>query len=136
MRLENSIKKGEIEVGSRVYVYRNLHKNLYSVRGSNGRVIAHTDILALKDVKYCVGQKGREKVIKTKHKNVHAGLRGTFSLFDNNLFDCDLLSLPRVTYNPYKYNSFVIKETEEPIFESKFAILIYKNEKPVIYAIL
>lgn len=124
----------DVEPDIRVFVYRNLHKNLYSVRGPAGRVIAHTDNLILKDVKYCVGQKGRERVLRTKHKNVHAGLRGTVTLDVPGtglvLRDCD-----RVVYDPYKFDSFVLAETKEPIYRSDFAVMTYVDGRPVIYAI-
>lgn len=125
-----------IEDGTRVFVYRNLHKNLYSVRGSEGRIIAHTDNLMLRNVRYCVGKKGRERVLREKRKNVHAGLRGfvIHSIPDISNNDCLDLAV-RITYNPYLFSSFVVEDDNSPIFESDFALLTYKNGKPVIYAI-
>ena len=57
-----------------------------------------------------VNRKGREKVLREKRKNVHAGVRGymgesTWDTYPEELFD-------EVTYNPYKYESFVMKDTE------------------------
>lgn len=128
-----------VKEGVKVFVYRNLHKNLYSVRGPEGRVLIHTDNLILKDVKYCVGQKGRERVIRTKQKNVHAGVRGfvhTFVHTPNFDYVTSCSDRSRVIYNPYLYSSFVLEHNKSPIYESKYAILKYEDDKPTIYALI
>lgn len=64
----------------KVEVYRNLHKNgiVYSIRDQKTkRVIGYSSNLTLKDVKFCVNQTGRERVLREKRKNVHAFIRGT-----------------------------------------------------------
>jgi len=59
----------------RVFVYRNIHKNCLSVRNvKTGLVMAHVDSITLKNVKFKVSAKGRERVLKEKAKNVHAGV--------------------------------------------------------------
>jgi hypothetical protein len=104
-------------IGKRVMVYYNLHKHTFSVT-YNGRVITHADYVKLKDVEFRVRQGGREKVVREKSKNVHSFVIGT--LIDYCVYPCE--NLPNepnsniVTYNPYKYNSFVMKDTEEPIY--------------------
>ena len=67
-----------IDPAKRVYVYRNLHKNCWSVRQS-GKVVDHTHFLLLRDCRYLVGEAGRERVRREKKKNVqcwYIGLRG------------------------------------------------------------
>lgn len=123
-----------LKEGVKVFVYRNLHKNLYSVRGPEGKVLAHTDHLFLKDVKYCVGEKGRERVLREKQKNVHAGVRGfIYSPNFDHAISC--INRNRVIYNPYLYNSFVLEYDKSPIYDSKYSILLYENGKPAIYRI-
>lgn len=65
----------------KVFVYFNLHKKLFSIKaleGSNkGRVIAHSSSVSLKDASCKVSEAGRQRVIKEKRKNVHAGVVGT-----------------------------------------------------------
>lgn len=106
-------------IGDKVMVYYNLHKHTFSV-SRNGRVIAHADYVKLSDVEFRVRQGGREKVVREKSKNVHSFVIGT--LMDYCKYPCeDLPSKPNsiiVTYNPYKYNSYVIKDTEEPIYNA------------------
>lgn len=99
----------------KVSVYYNLHKHCLSIRSnfgdSYGRVIAHRQQVWMKDVKFIVNEAGRQRVIKEKKKNVHAFVRG-------QVWD-DIIGLGlkevKVMYNPYLYNSFVEKETKEPI---------------------
>ena len=127
------IRNMKIKEGLRVYVYWNIHKNLFSVRGPEGRVIDHVDYLLIKGAKYCVGKKGRERVIREQKKNVHAGVRGFMcsslpSSYGGNV------CLSRVCYDPYKSNSFVDKDNN-PIYESDYAILKIEDGKARVYAI-
>jgi hypothetical protein len=117
-------------IGDKVMVYYNLHKHTFSI-SRNGRVIAHADYVKLTDVEFRVRQGGREKVIREKSKNVHSFVIGT--LEDYCKFPCENLpSEPNsniVTYNPYKYNSYVIKDTEEPIYSAGEVELINLRNK-------
>ena len=100
-------------IGERVFVYRNLHKKCYSVKSmKTGRVIAHVDSIDLVDVSFRVSQSGRKRVLKEKRKNVHAGVVGYVSCSSG------VDSAISVTYNPYKFDSFVTKEDELPIFKA------------------
>jgi hypothetical protein len=83
-----------------------------------GRVIAHAMEICLEDCKFKVSESGRNRVLKEKRKNVHAGVVG-YVTDDKNLTGC----LTRVTYNPYKYSSFVNIIDEEPIFSAKKVLL-------------
>lgn len=104
----------------KVFVYFNLHKRLFSVKaleGANkGRVIAHVDNVSLSDVTFKVSQAGRQRVLREQRKNVHAGVVGTLvpMLCGTGL---------QVTYNPYKYDTFVCKDTELPILAAGAAKL-------------
>lgn len=93
----------------RVYVYRNLHTGTWSVR-QGGRVIAHPVTIWLSDCKFLVGEKGREKVLREKRKNVHAGVSGYIleerkpAVYAQRF--C-LSELPtKVKYNPYEAGYF------------------------------
>jgi hypothetical protein len=117
-------------LGDKVMVYYNLHKHTFSIR-YNGIVIAHADYVKLFDVEFRVRQGGREKVLKDKMKNVHSFVIGT--LVDYCKYPCeDMPSEPNnnvVTYNPYKYNSFVMKDTEEPIYKADIVKIINSKNK-------
>jgi hypothetical protein len=123
----NDVKE---HIGDKVMVYYNLHKHTFSVR-SNNRVVIHADYVKLVDVEFKVRQGGREKVIKDKQKNVHSFVIGT--LVDYCSYPCkDMPTEPNnniVTYNPYKYNSFVMKDTEEPIYQASVVKMINSGNK-------
>ena len=117
-------------IGKKVMVYYNLHKHTFSIT-YKGLVISHADYVKLSDVEFRVRQGGREKVIKEKSKNVHSFVIGT--LMDYCKYPCESLpSEPNsniVTYNPYKYNSYVMKDTEEPIYQAGEVELINSRNK-------
>jgi type II secretory pathway component GspD/PulD (secretin) len=123
----NDVKE---HIGDRVMVYYNLHKHTFSVR-SNNRVVIHADYVKLVDVEFKVRQGGREKVVQDKQKNVHSFVIGT--LVDYCNYPCeDMPSEPNnniVTYNPYKYNSFVMKDTEESVYKADIVKMINSKNK-------
>ena len=106
-----------------VEVYRNLHKKCWSVR-QRGKVKLHTDYICLQNAEFKVSQKGRERVLREQRKNVHAFIKGYIvDAAEINKWEDSIESYPEnniwtdVSYNPYKYSSFVT-DTEKPI---KFA---------------
>lgn len=114
-------------IGKRVFVYYNLHKHTWSVRCEKSkRVIAHVDSIVLTDVVYKVSKKGRERVLKEKRKNVHAGVQGTILGFYNIE---DLTQFHEVTYNPYKYESFVYKDCTG--LAAQAFSMVYMNKRRV-----
>lgn len=109
-------------MGIKVFVYYNLHKKTWSIRDcTTRRVIGHSDRVVLERVTPKVSQAGRERVIRERRKNVHAGLEG-YLLSPDNVWSRPAL-VKAITYNPYKYKSFVYKDSEEPYTGSDFAIL-------------
>ena len=112
-----TIEKEEL-LGKRVYVYYNLHTHTWSVKLGD-RVVLHTDYIKLSNVEFRVRAGGREKVRREGSKNVHAFVIG-------NIVDYSLPgemipepTLPvEVTYNPYRFDNFVVKTTEEELFKA------------------
>jgi hypothetical protein len=98
----------------KVFVYFNLHKRVFSVKaleGANkGRVIGHREEVFLHNVQFKVSQAGRERVLREKKKNVHAGVVGYLDR-SRIINDYDM----NITYNPYKYSSFVKRADETPV---------------------
>lgn len=116
----------------RVETYFNLHEKCLSYRPSGGKV-QHAHTLLLNNVRFAVQPAGRAKVLREKKKNVHAFVRGEIAFVRPTLQDdCGDLSpenmdrqgYRRVTYNPYKYESFVDALTGTPIYEAKQVCLI------------
>jgi len=111
----------------KVFVYFNLHKKCFSVKAlegmMKGRVIAHRDSLHLQDVTFKVSEKGRQRVIRERRKNVHAGVVGNW----NDLCYTEHLEGKELTYDPYKYDSFVEKDTLDPRWYAEYAYLNNKR---------
>jgi hypothetical protein len=121
----------------KVFVYFNLHKKLFSVKAlegsQKGRVVAHVVEAMLYDAKLKVSQSGRERVIREKRKNVHAGVQGDW--FGGGTFLAHQMARTArpITYNPYKYSSFVFKDTENPVHQMKEVALVVYNNRAGMY---
>lgn len=136
--IENEKETVKDFLGERVMVYYNLHKHTFSVKNKT-RIILHADYVRLGNVEFRVREGGKERVRDEKQKNVHAFVIG--DLLDYCKYPCDNIpSEPNnkiVTYNPYKYDSFVYKETEIPIYNAKEVEMInLKNKLFVINEIV
>ena len=116
----------------RVETYFNLHKKCLSYRPSGGKV-QHAHTLLLNNVKFAVQPAGREKVLREKKKNVHAFVRGEVAFVRPTSADDDGDLSPAnmerqgyrpITYNPYKYDSFVFADTGEPVYSARQVAII------------
>lgn len=90
-----------------------------------GRVIAHTAEVFLEDVTFKVSQAGRARVLREKSKNVHAGVVGTMipaAVYrEKAAYTYDHLKKDNVTYNPYLFDSFVVREDGSRVSAAKMA---------------
>ena len=110
----------------KVEVYRNLHKNCWSVRDTKtGRVVDHVPYICIKDAKLVVRPAGRAKVLKDQRKNVHAFIRGTAALVKelNESHNLQYQHWTQISYNPYKHDSFIYTDSETPIYDSDYVFL-------------
>lgn len=93
--------------GLKVFVYYNLHRHTFSIKAlegdRKGRVIAYSNFVTLTNASPKVSEAGRQRVLREGRKNVHAGIVGTLV----TLGDQGRLDGQAITYNPYKYNTFV-----------------------------
>ena len=103
----------------KVDVYRNLHKDCWSIR-HQGKVIAHTDTVVLTFVKFVVQPAGRIRTIKERRKNVHAFVRGLWE--PQLVFPLLNQQFKEVKYNPYINSTFVDLDGNS-IYEAKTAVL-------------
>jgi hypothetical protein len=64
----------------KVFVYCNIRTKQLSIKALEGpfkgKVVAHAEKLQMKDVEFKVSEAGRQRVLKTGRKNVHAGAVG------------------------------------------------------------
>lgn len=119
----------------KVFVYFNLHKKLWSVKAlegpEKGRVVCRSGYVTLRDVQPRVSQAGRERVLREKRKNVHAGLVGEWDFSSCH----ELLPETEITYNPYKSGNFYYRQMPERDYTgSDFAELIAKDGKAKVFA--
>ncbi len=105
----------------KVKIYYNLHKKLFSVK-MGSTVIAHSESLVLKDAVFQVSQKGRQRVLDTGVRNVHAGVTGELIINPQQLPK----KMPKniVRYNPFRSEHF-LDEKDQPV---KQADLVYFNK--------
>lgn len=116
----------------KVKVYFNLHLKRFSVVNlETGRVIHHLYGLSLDDAEFRVQEGGRQRVLRERRKNVHAYIVGHLDL---------AYAIPgealETTYNPYKYNSFVLKHNEQPVTKAYKVFLKVEKDKGKIYTLL
>lgn len=119
----------------KVFVYFNLHKKLWSVRAlegkDKGRVIAHADELALSDCTFKVSEISRQKVLRERRKNIHAGVVG-------NMDTCKLTKAwnkaagVQISYNPYRGPDFYEVASQKPVFAAK-RVLLQKDRKVLAF---
>jgi hypothetical protein len=123
---------GLIDPDKPVEVYRNLHKKCWSVR-QRGKVKLHTDYIFLENAELKVSQKGRERVLREQRKNVHAFIKGFVvdPKIINGIEDDYNPNWVDVTYNPYKYDSFVTDE-EKAIYRADYVDMCIGVDNPVM----
>ena len=91
-----------INVIKPVRVYRNLHRDCWSVK--QGVVRFHCDIILLADVTFPVNEKVRQRVAETKRKEVHAYVMGYMPIGN---FPTKIESSQEIYYNPYTCKKFM-----------------------------
>ena len=120
----------------KVRVYWNLHKKCWSVQDrKTGRVIRHVTNCVLSDSKFVVRKAGQAKVRREGKKNVHAFAVGTvieWTLENSRSFFLD--SCRTVTYNPYVNDTFVYKDTGEPITDADKIFVGMSEGRPCVWA--
>ena len=125
-----------MDYGKKTYVYWNLHKLTFSIM-QNQKVVGHSNQLYLNNVEFRVRERGRQKVLKDRVKNVHAFVVGRIffcpeadSYPMNDPIDEEKLGMwtHRVSYNPYLDSHFVAKKLGEigmkPVSHASIALFI------------
>jgi len=105
----------------RVRVYRNLVKKCISVQSTKTNlVIMHSEAVSLRDCKFVVRQKGRERVLREKVKNVHAFVVGELDDVYKSPEGELRRGVRQASYNPYRYDFFYDVITNEPVQEASY----------------
>jgi hypothetical protein len=89
----------------RAFVYWNLHRKCWSVKAlsgpDKGRVVQHCHNFDITDAEFRVSEAGRQRVLREKRKNVHAGVVGTLAGTEAVIAEG-----AEVSYNPYRSGYF------------------------------
>lgn len=125
----DNFKNRKATKGLKVFVYYNLHKGLWSLKAlegeHKGKVVAHCEQVGLMDATPKESEKGRQRVLEEKQKNVHAGITGTILWIDGAPVGVDRAK--QVSYNPYKKPHFVYKGDLTEFTGCDYAILKDKS---------
>jgi len=130
-----------IDPSKRVRVYRNLHKQCFSVQ-QDGLVRCHADNVTLSNVKFIVSKAGQRRVRDEKKKNVHAFVEGFVvdtrkadKYVDGEWSDDEIENgfthWQCAYYNPYECDGFMNTATGQVYETAKIADL--SNLDKVIY---
>jgi len=113
-----------VDVTRPVDIYRNLHKMCWSVRqkGLVKLYIDYAQAFVVRDVRFVVSNKGRQRVLREKRKNVHAVARG---ILHRGVADkLPLQGLRRVTYNPYASANFYLADDRSALTGADLLLFI------------
>lgn len=122
----------------RVFVYYNLHRHCLSIRAvegpARGRVVLHASAVELENVSFKVSAAGRARVLRERSKNVHAGVVGDLvchlsieepehlvQAWESRRQD---LQGPDVTYDPYRFETFVQVPGHEPAPAAQRCVIV------------
>lgn len=125
----------------KVFIYFNLHKKCFSIKALEGEykglVVAHRNEALVFDATFKVSEAGRQRVLREKRKNVHAGVVGEWIGAENGgdrlALDAVIINGSAITYNPYKYDSFVHLYGEHRIDTARLVALSVCDKKPSIH---
>ena len=112
----------------RVFVYWNLNQGCWSIKAldgeDRGRVIGHASSFEITGARFRVSEAGRQRVLREKRKNVHAGvvgeLTGVMYVANHGRMDDPVRARKikggsDITYNPYEGPHFVTKAGRHPV---------------------
>lgn len=109
-----------------MFVYWNIHQQCWSGKAlegpDKGRVIWREKYVVLSNARGKVSEAGRQRVLRERRKNVHAGIVGEWSPIPT----AHQIPAKQVTYNPYKYSQFVWKDDETP-FDGSDHVVLYNR---------
>ncbi len=137
----------------KVFVYRNLHTSKWSIKALEGEhkglVIGHAVDILLSNVTPKVSKSGRERVLRTRKKYVHAGLVGTLvacegvtwrkELSGDTFCNLDARCVrlysgeagTLISYNPYRCGAFVSADYGHEFLRAKHVLF----DNNLVYAI-
>jgi hypothetical protein len=119
------------KAGRSCFVYYNIRRKIFSVRNlRNGLVREYIEKGCVYNCLFEVSQSGRARVLREQTKNIHAGiLCDTWIMNDPRMKSLEAV---QVTYNPYKYDTFVTVPDLRPIKGAQYVMLDSKADVKMI----
>lgn len=116
-----------------VRVFKNLKHGCYSIM-QRGVVRASAKQVRLSDVEFRVRETGRQRMLREKRKNVHAFAVGKLVdyVHPEDSRDIDPIAGRGAFYDPYRFPSFVDRETNAPVTTVSVA---HFDEDGVLYSL-
>jgi hypothetical protein len=120
------------------FIYYNLHKGCWSLKSTvsydatqsshfhpsvKGRVTGHADTILATCTTTKISETGRQRVIREKRKNVHAGIIGTRCLVGPQYVFVTTELTDSMTYNPYKRSDFYDRATGVAVTTATYVLL-------------
>jgi len=106
----------------KVFVYFNLRRHCFSIKAlegpQRGRVVHRAMDVVLFNPVFKVSEAGRQRVLRERTKNVHAGVVGDWDpeqYKPARTVELWTTGGRAVTYNPYRFASFVFRTCETPV---------------------
>lgn len=121
-----------IDQSKPVRVFKNPQRGCYSIM-QNGRLKASAKQIRLGGAVFLVRESGRQRMLREQRMNIHAYIVGRLLDYAHPENDDKRIGALRgrnAYYNPYRYGSFVDRETEAPL---KAADLVQLDEHGVTY---
>ena len=116
-----------------VRVFKNLKHGCYSIM-QRGVVRASARQVRLSDVEFRVREAGRQRMLREKRKNVHAFAVGKLVDYVHPEDSRDIAPIAGrgAFYDPYRFPSFVDRETNAPVITVSVA---HFDEDGVLYSL-
>lgn len=115
-----------------VRVFKNWKLGCYNIMQS-GKLLASARQVRLSGVEFRVRESGRKRMLDRGRRNVHAYAVGRLIDYVHPEDNRELGKLDGrgVFYNPYRFSSFVDRETRNPVIAADFA---HFDESGVVYS--
>lgn len=111
-----------------VRVYRNLTRQCLSLQAA-GRVIGHAHVLLVEDARPVISEAGRQRVIATGRKTVHAYVEGVARVLTLEeawaIYDRHRETAQPITYNPTRAPGFAYRNRPGVQWNGGGAVLLF-----------
>ena len=121
-----------IDYSKPVRVFKNPKHNCYSIM-QGGQIKLSAKQVRLGGAEFKVRESGRQRMLASKRRNVHAYVIGALLDHVHPAEDKSMLAIDGRTayYNPFQYDSFVDRETETPLQKAN---IVQLDEAGVTYS--